>query len=612
MIRRLLLAAAATSTLAAPASAQTPAAQPAAQPVQPIRLNQLGLIPNGPKRAVLANPSTTPLPWRLTDASGAVRAEGRTRVVGDDAASGEHVHLVDFSAFQSIGDGFRIAVGDVQSRPFRIAPNLYDRLPFDALAYFYHNRSGTPILARHAGGAQWARPVAHERERVSCFSGTDEQGNRWPGCSYTLDASRGWYDAGDHGKYVVNGGISLWTLLNAYERRRTAFPDGSANIPESGNRVADILDEARWELDFMLGMQVPDGQRARVPVGIRRSTEGLTFTDIDASGMAHHKLADERWTSLPLAPHDDTMRRFLFPPSTSATLNLAATAAQCARIWRDIDEAFAARCLAAARRAFSAAQRNPEVYAIGNFAGSGGYGDGELSDEFFWAAAELYATTGLPEYEQVLRASPHFTAPVTEAGWPSTAALGTMTLAMVPNRLPTEDVEAIRRRIVAAADGYLEDLGNEGYRLPFSAPNGYAWGSNSNILNRQMLLALAHDFTGDRHYRDAVIDGMDYLLGRNPLDQSYISGYGARPLMNPHHRFWAASLDSRFPGPPPGAVSGGPNSTSFPDTISGPMRGTCRPMTCWTDNIHAYAQNEVAINWNAPLVWVAAYLREQD
>ena len=610
MFRKAFLLAAAAASLCGAAAAQT-------EPVAPIRLNQIGLLPVGPKRAIAPNPSTRPLPWRLLDSAGAVVLEGETRVAGNDAASGEHVHIADFSGFTGTGDGFRVALGEAQSRPFRIAGGLYERLPFDALAYFYHNRSGIAIEARFAGGERWARPAGHPRERVTCFAGADLHGNRWPGCRYRLDASRGWYDAGDHGKYVVNGGIALWTLLNAYERQRhlgrpALFTDGSASIPEAGNGVPDILDEARWQLDFMLAMQVPQGTRMRVPVGLRRAGPNLAFTEIDASGMAHHKLADERWTSLPLAPHEDRETRFLYPPATGATLNLAATAAQCARVWRETDPAFSARCLAAAERAYAAARRNPEVLAVGDFAGSGGYGDAEVGDEFYWAAAELFATTGNADYERALRDSPHFRTPaVSEAGWPRTATLGTMTLALVPNRLAGADVAALRSQIVRAADGFVEDVGREGYRIPFSAP-GYAWGSNSNILNRSMVLALAHDFTGDRHYRDAVIDGMDYLLGRNPLDRSFVSGYGARSMMNPHHRFWAASLDPRFPPPPPGAISGGPNNTSMSDDVARTMRGTCAPMTCWRDDVHAFSQNEVAVNWNAPLVWVAAWLAEVD
>ena len=600
----------AIAAIAAPAAAQGP--------VSPVRLNQLGFEPAAAKRAIAPNASRTPVRWRLVDARGRTRAQGATRVAGDDAASGEHVHQVDLSDFGAAGDGYRLQVGGAESRPFRIGARPYARLKYDALAYFYHNRSGVPIEASLVG-ERWARPAGHAPDRATCFAGADQQGNRWEGCGYTLDATGGWYDAGDHGKYVVNGGIALWTLLNAYERaqiRRTAdaFADGRAAIPERGNGVNDLLDEARWQLKFMLAMQVPQGARLQAPVGPQARGAKPNLQAIDASGMAHHKLADERWTALPTAPHEDRMTRFLYPPSTAATLNLAATAAQCARIWRTIDTAFSAQCLTAAERAFTAARRNPEVYAWNSFDGSGGYGDARVDDEFYWAAAELFATTGRAEYETFLRALPLFlTAPAADAlgtgdiAWPQVGALGTITLALTPNRLPPADLSRARANLVRAADGYLAQAEREGYRIPYSVP-GYPWGSNSSLLNRAVVLALAHDFTGRRGYRDGVVDVMDYILGRNPLDQSYVSGYGARPMRHPHHRFWAGQ--GRYPPPPPGALSGGPNDTAMSDPVARTMRGTCRPQTCWRDHIDAFTLNEVAVNWNAPLVWVTAYLDE--
>ena len=592
--------------LAAPAPSQP------LEPENPIRLNAFGFLPDGPKRAIVPNPSPTPLAWQLLDQSRARSAEGQTEVIGDDVASGQHLHLVDFSEVAQVGV-YQLRVGEARSRQFRIMPGIYTPLANSALAYFYHNRASIPIEARYAGGAAWARPAGHMPDRATCFSGADEDGNVWPGCAYTLDVSRGWYDAGDHGKYVVNGGISVWTLLNFHERQRhlarpASFSDGRASIPEAGNGVDDLLDEVRWELEFLLAMQVPDGTRARVPVGIRRGGPGLRLTEIDASGMAHHKMGDRRWTQLPMPPHRDPEPRMLYPPSTGATLNLAANAAQCARIWRTIDAAFAARCLAAAERAWRAARRNPEVFAVGNFTGSGGYGDSDVSDEFFWAAAELFATTGHADYAAALRGSRHFTAPVNEAGWARTATLGTITLALVPNRLAAPEIAGIRARLVNAADRFLASRDQVGYRFPYPPP--YPWGSTSVLLNRSIILALANDFTGDARYRDGVIDGLDYLLGRNPLDRSFVSGYGARPMRHPHHRFWAHSLDPSLPPPPPGALSGGPNNTAFADEVARPMRGRCAPQLCWADDTRAFALNEVAVNWNAPLVWVAAWIAE--
>jgi endoglucanase len=597
-LRVLFFSAAAAATIGA-----------ASDPAPTIRLNQVGFLPDAPKRAVIASAATAPLAWRIVDARGKTVATGKTTVAGADRASGDHVHLVDFHGVTAPGT-YRIKISGQTSRPFAVGAGLYAPLASAALNFFYQNRAGIPIEARYAGGAQWARPAGHPREVARCFQGADERGTQWPGCRYTLDVTGGWYDAGDHGKYVVNGGISLWTLQNLYERQAAAgrfpFADGRARLPEAGNGIDDLLDEARWEMRFLLAMQIPDGTRAQVPVGRLPSDAPLTLRAVDAGGMAHQKVADRNWTPLPTPPHTDKEDRLLYPPTTGATLNLAATAAQCARIWRSIDPAFSATCLKAAKRAYRAAVRNPEVYATNSFTGSGGYGDKDLSDELYWATAELWATTGEAQYGTALRAMPAATAPVGEPNWANVAALGTITLATASG-VPEADAARARSGVIAAADAFLTETGRSGYRIPYATLD-YPWGSNSSILNRAMILGVAHGLTRDARYRAGVVDAMDYTLGRNPLDQSYVSGFGARPLKNPHHRFWAQQLDASLPGPPPGVVSGGPNSTAMIDPVALAMKGKCAPQRCWKDDATAYALNEVAINWNAPLLWVAAYL----
>jgi endoglucanase len=486
----------------------------------------------------------------------------------------------------------------------------------DALNYFYHNRAGVPIEARFAGGEQWARPAGHVGERATCVSGKDSKGNVWPGCAYTLDVSGGWYDAGDHGKYIVNGGITLWTLLNLYERQQalgiaSTFSDGKALLPEAGNGVNDLLDEAKFGIEFFLKMQVPDGTRMRLPVGINSVAENMTFSDVDVSGMVHHKVASERWTGVPTVPHQDTLRRQLFPPSTAATLNFAATMAQCARIWRALDAALSTRCGTAAEKAWLAAKRNPEIYAIADFTGSGGYGDRDLSDEFYWAAAELFATNGDGDYLPELRRSRHYADAAGSApSWPGVGMLGTITLATIPTPLPADDRQKLRASLIASADRFIGDTQKQGYAIPY-APNSWPWGSTSSLLNRAMVLAVAHDFTGEQKYRTGVIDAMDFVLGRNPLDMSFVAGYGTRAMRNPHHRHWANMLDPKLPIAPPGAFSGGPNNGAMSDPVAMKLRGKCAPMKCWADDTRSYALNEVAINWNAPLVWVSAWLDER-
>lgn len=601
----LLLAACAAPPAAqeSPMATPTPAPAPAPAPApQAIHVNQLGYLPDAVKRAVIVDDSPAPLPWLLRDAQGASVASGETTVFGADPASGDQVHLADFSSFQAPGAGYTLVVGQATSPAFAIGAGLYRPLTYDALAYFYHNRSGIAIEMPYASDPQWARPAGHlgaapnqGDTEVPCAPGT--------GCSYRLDVRGGWYDAGDHGKYVVNGGISVWTLQNLYERALTfgdpaAFADGSMNIPERANGFPDLLDEARWQVEFLLRMQVPEGE--------------------PLAGLAHHKVHDDAWTGLPLRPDQDPRPRYLRPPSTAATLNLAAVAAQAARLWRELDPAFAERCLAAATRAWQAAQANPAIFApASDSTGGGPYNDDNVADEFAWAAAELLITTGDAGYRAFLGQSPAYGRVPSQPGgsamsWADTAALGTISLAIAPSALEEAERQRMREAIVAAADSYLAMQGREGYRIPFAAGSGgYPWGSNSSILNTMIILALAHDFTGGTAYRDGVVEGMAYLLGRNPLGQSYITGYGSRPLQNPHHRFWARQISAGSPPPPPGAVSGGPNSALQDPYANNVVPAGCPPQRCFVDHIESWSTNEITINWNAPLAWVAAYLDEQ-
>jgi endoglucanase len=575
-----------------------------AAPLPNLLVNQTGYLPDRPKLATLRSASKTPLKWELVKKGGGVAASGETKVVGKDAASGDDVHIIDFSSAKP-GKGLTLKAGADVSHPFDIDAGVYKKLKVDALHIFYHQRSGIEIAMPYAVEKQWTRPAGHidvkpntGDKAVPCLKGS--------GCDYKLDVTGGWYDAGDHGKYVVNGGISAWTMLNQYERAQALgtaadFGDGKLNVPEKKNKVPDILDEAKVELDFMLKMQVPDGQ--------------------PKAGMVHHKIHDKEWTGMGTRPDEDPQPRFLWPPSTTATLNLAATAAQGARIWEKLDKAYAAKCVTAAEKAWNAALANPSEFAGSAAIGGGPYDDKNTSDEIYWAAAELFITTKKDVYKAAMQKSPHWKkVPVTDGDeqiptpmtWGSVAALGTISLAMVPNTLAAAEVADCKAAIKAAADAYVAIVPEQGYRLPFRpGKKGYPWGSNSFVLNNAIVMALAHDFTGDAKYLDAIAEGMNYILGRNPLDQSYVTGYGERPLENPHHRFWAKQANAKFPPPPPGIVSGGPNSGLQDPYVQAAGLAGCAPEKCFVDNIEAWSANEMAINWNTPLAWVAAFLDEK-
>ena len=567
-----------------------------------LRVNQHGYLPNGPKRATVLvdSPDAPGVAWVLRDAADAEVASGTAEPYGTDRTVASATQRIVFDDVRATGDGFTLEVDGQRSYPFAIREGLYAPLATDALGYFYLARSGTPIEAQYAGD-EYARPAGHLG--VGPNQGDLAVGCQAPRgyyqdwtCDSTFDVSGGWYDAGDHGKYVVNGGIAVHQLLDLWERAEAsgsgaAFADGTLSIPEAGNGIPDVLDEARWELEWMLRMQVPAGEQY--------------------AGLAFHKVQDESWTGIPTMPWLDDKKRQLHRPSTAAALNLAAVAAKGSRLFAEWDADFADELLAASRVAWAAALETPELYASpadGND-GGGPYDDVKLEDEFYWAAAELYLTTGEGEFADYLAVSPVADASIDAEGgfdWRETAALGRLDLAMVASEYPGRD--AARASVVDAAEVYLS-AADSAFEQPYRPRNGeYDWGSNAIILNNQVVIATAFDITGDARYRDAVVTAMDYLLGRNGVDMSYITGYGTAYAQNQHHRWMAPSLNPELPPIAPGTVSGGPNSAIQDPVAQQAWPDGCTAQLCYLDNIQSWSTNEMTINWNSALSWVSAWV----
>ncbi len=590
----------------------------------PIRVNQLGYLPGGPKNATVVSDASEPLDWQLQDAAQQVVASGQATPAGLDPSSQLDVQTIDFSAFQTPGTGYTLVVGEDRSDPFAISATLYDQLRYDALNYFYPVRSG---IAVDVPDDRYDRPAGHVSGPdgavnkgdldVACLTAA-EDGASWSygtwTCpqGYSLDVVGGWYDAGDHGKYVVNGGISVAQLMSVYERTlhqknvvKGALGDRTLNVPadESGNTVPDVLDEARWQLEFLLAMQVPAGSGMTVSATDARSLDGLV----------HHKIHDVGWTGLGLLPSDDPQQRRLHRPSTAATLNLAATAAQGARLFETYDKAFAKELRKAAETAYAAAKRVPDLYAPASAGQNGGgpYDDTDVSDEFYWAAAELFLTTGDQKFKKDVLASPLHTGDVFERTgffWGGVAPLARMDLATVPSRLTKRELDAVRASVVAGAETYvaIQDSEAFGHVYPGQPDGSYDWGSNSAVLNNQVVLGTAYDLTGDPRYARAVLESMDYLLGRNALNNSYITGYGTQFSSHQHSRWLVPPL--------PGTIAGGPNSQRGTwDPVMNrlyPAGHECAPQACYVDDIEAWSVNELTINWNAPMAWVASFVAD--
>jgi endoglucanase len=489
-----------------------------------VRVNQLGFLPAGPKRAVWASDAREPAAFRVRDRDGRTVAAGRTRPwpVRPEPTSGLAVQIAEFSDLRTVGAGFTVEVGGrARSHPFAIADDLYRGLVRDGLAFFYLQRSGIAIDAARAPG--YGRPAGHPDDvSVAAWTGRDAE-RLYPGwsCPGRFDVSGGWYDAGDHGKYVTSGATPVWQLLAAVEllSRRGARTGWWAETE------ALLLEECRWQLDWLLRMQVPAGR--------------------PHAGLAFHRVHGSEWAPLPCWPHQDPTTRVLHRPSTAAALHLAAVAAHGARVFSE-DVPYARRLLGAAVTAHRAARTEPWLLAPddeGAF-GGGPYADDELADEFAWAAAELWLATGDPAYrEEARRALPEDALPLDGFDWNRMAAGAVLDLA-----LHGDDNAAAR--VLAAADRLTELQAQQPWGQPYAPADGWEWGSNGRLLNNLVVLAVACELDGRDAHHAATARGMDYLLGQRAGPELR---HGLRPRLLPPPAF--APLRARpRPGVPASAA----------------------------------------------------------
>lgn len=580
--------------------------------------NQVGYFADGAKEATLISSEKDGVSFSLLDLNGEEVYTGTSEPMGEDADSGDRVHRLDFSDVTTEGT-YTLKAGDAVSREFTIGgTETYSGMLYDALNYFYQNRSGIEVESQYITSGD-ADALAHASGHSSDVARITTDWNDLQSNGGTQDVTGGWYDAGDHGKYVVNGGIALWMMQNQYERAvkngtEAAYADGTMHLPEQNNSYPDLLDEARWEMEWMLKMIVQDGE----------------YQD-----MVYHKVHDIKWTALGMAPADDTEERIIKPPTTCATLNLAACGAQAARLWETYDKSFADQCLDAAKKAYAAAKKHSDLYApLDQSIGGGPYGDDDATDEFYWAACELYLTTGDASYLKDLKASAHYlSVPVTLSGgedvdtpgsfdWGNTAALGTLSLALFGESQDKTIASDAAKAVSDAADTHLQRESEQGYGQPFGqstlsnsdSDTGYVWGSNSFVADNAVVLACAYDLTGEQKYLDGVMSAADYLLGCNPMDVSYVTGYGTHAVMYPHHRYWAGQIAEAFPTAPAGVLVGGPNSGMQDPWVkgSGWKKGEIAPAKCYMDHIEAWSVNECTINWNAPLAWLTGFLCDSN
>ena len=547
----------------------------AAAPTTDIKVDQVGYLPALPKVAFVSSKAPA-AEFTIREAEGgSIVYRGKLTAPAEDADSGDRIQAADFTKLTRTGAYYIEVPGVGRSWDFAIGPDVYSRAWYLAMRSYYGQRCGIAVdLGPEFPGFKHA---ACHLEGAWHFS-SGKTGPR--------ESKGGWHDAGDYGRYVVNSGISTGTLLWTWEFFGPRLAKIGLRLPESGNGTPDILNEIRWNLDWMLSMQDEDG-------GVwqkQTSAQFCPFIMPEADKLVSYVIGTGQ------EPYK----------SSCATGDFAAVMAIAARVYPPFDAVFAGRCLRAAERAWTWIDRHPDVtFRNPPGVGTGDYGDRNCGDERLWAAAELFRTTGAAPYETWFLA--HYAAyrksidATDPQSWSNVANLALWTYALGKGG-NTEAVSAIRKDSIAAAGEIVARSTANGYRISLT-PQNYIWGSNGVVGNYGMQLVVANVFQPNPRYLETAMENLHYLLGRNTFSLSFVTRLGANPVRHPHHRPSGADDNAE---PWPGLLSGGPNRGRQDEAMRKLLPADLPPAKMYVDEQAAYAANEIAINWNAPLVFLLA------
>lgn len=545
-----------------------------------VRLNQLGFYPGSQKIAVITDESVGNFTIRSAT-SGEIVFTSKLGNAITSSFSSKKTRIADFSALTKPGSYKLELPGKGDSYSFEIKSGIFQNLTKALIKAFYFQRMSVPILSEFAG--KWSRAEGHPDTQVLIHAAAASAG-RPEGT--IISCPKGWYDAGDYNKYIVNSGITMGTLLSLYEDFPAYFDNLELKIPETGNGAPDLLNEIAWNLRWMLTMQDPsDG-------GVYNKVTNANFDDF-------------------VMPVSAVAPRYVVPKGTAAALDFAAVMAQSSRVFGKFSKVFPGlsdSCMNAAEKAWEWALKNPNIAYDQNQMNkkfkpvivTGGYGDSDFSDEFIWAAAELHITTGDIKYYKAVNMIPDLSMPL--PSWSNVRLLGYYTLARFEKKLVSQastDFVKLKGMIIGSADKLTEGVSGRSYMTVIGKAGDFIWGSSSVAANQGILLIQAYKLTNEKKYIDYALSNLDYILGRNATGYSFVTGYGHKTPMFPHHRLSEAD---GIADPIPGLIVGGPNPGQQDGCKTYPSR---IPDESYTDAVCSYASNEIAINWNAPAAYLA-------
>ena len=528
-----------------------------------IFINQAGYLTKGTKRATIPFPCDS---FSICDKKGNIVYSGNTTHYGFDKASGDNVYIADFSDFCEQGE-YTVKAGDKSSCGFTVCDNVYNDVFTDTLRAFYYLRCGCELCSEHAG--EYVHPICHN-SLASVWSQPDKK----------YEVSGGWHDAGDYGRYVTAGAVAVAHLLHSFMLFPKAYEEQNLNIPESGNGMPDILNECKYELLWLLKMQKEDG-------GV------------------WHKCTTQHHAPF-IMPQDDNAELFLFDVSSMAVADFAAVCALAARVYKPYDSDFADVLCKAATKSYGWLTENPDFVPFKNPEGNntGSYGEWNDRDNRYWAACEMYALTGETKYQDSLIEYGQ-DIPLCDFGYGSVGGIGSLSYLLCNREKDNYLSDRIKKDFAEIAKMLKSSADNCGYGVAMNE-HQYNWGSNMNVMKNAMTFIIADIVNGTKLYTDYAMAQLDYLLGRNAVGISYISGIGEYSVNNLHLRpAFADGIDKCMPG----FVSGGANrNPGDPDAAELIDKGT-PPMKCFADSTGCYSLNEVTIYWNSPTVFTIAWVK---
>ncbi len=530
-----------------------------------VKVNQVGYAKDATKTAVFSDLAEDDKTFTVIDvASGEAVLEGDISEAVRNTSADEMNSSGDFSSLTTAGTYKIVTSKGEESYEFTIGDDVYKDSFKDVVRMLYLQRCGCELTSDLAG--DFAHPICHNTEATIY------------GTTTKVDVSGGWHDAGDYGRYVVPGAKTVADLLMAYEKNPDAFGD-DCGILESGDGVNDALQEAKYELDWMLKMQDP------------------------ATGGVYHKVTCAVFPETVL-PQDETDELIVSPLSKTATADFAAVMAMAGRVYSENGEgayaAFGATCLEAAKKAWAYALENKDVRGFKNPTDivTGEYPDGNSKDEYFWAGMELYKATGDASYLEGAKEAYEKVEVYDGLGWMDIAAYGSYA-ALTNENLKKDDAAffaEIEKNFFAVVDEAIATSKKNAYMV--NKKEVYEWGSNLSAANTGMLLYMANDIKANEEYVTYAEHHLNYLYGVNATGYCFVTGTGTLYPQHPHHRVCEV-LEKCVPG----MLVGGPNS-NLEDPYAKAVFTKTPAAKCYADNPQSFSVNEVTIYWNSPLIYL--------